>query len=147
MMEFFLSKIWLFVCGFAVTAVLVMAFSGMDHTVTDDEAQRRISQLADALDSVSTSTGNIDMTISVSDFLPEDESVIIITKEYVAIESGTERRYAALHCTISLNDISGVRSENCTLVHGDLLSVHKDMIKKGLLHVQVAKERAISLTA
>ena len=147
MMEFFLSKVWLFICGIAVTAVLVLAFSGMDHSVTDDEAQRRVSQLADILDSVSFSPNSLNMTITVGDFLPEDRSVVLIAKGYVTIESGTERRYATLHSTIIINDWNGTISENCVLVHGDRMLVHKDPVKKGLLHVQVAKERTVSLTA
>ena len=147
MMEFFLSKVWLFVCGMAVTAVLVLAFSGMGHSVTDDEAQRRVSQLANVLDSVSDSPNHLNITISIADFLPEDGSVARISKEFVCIESGTERRYATLHATIMLTDSNGMVSGNCTLVHGDRLTVHKDPVKKNLIRVQVAKERTVSLTA
>ena len=147
MMEFFLSKIWLFVCGIAVTAVLVLAFSGMDHSVTNDEAQRRVSQLADVLDSVSCSTSDVNITIAVTDFLPQDSSVARIANGYVSVESGAERQYAALHSTIVLTDRSGTVAANCTLVHGDLLLDEQDLAKKGLIDVQVAKERTVSLTA
>ena len=110
MMEFFLSKVWLFICGIAVTAVLVMAFSGMDHSVTDDEAQRRVTQLAGILDSVSFSPNSVNLTITVDDFLPEDGSVVLMGEGYVTVESGTERRYAALHTTIIMNDWNGTIS-------------------------------------
>jgi hypothetical protein len=147
MMEFFLSKLWLFVCGIVVTAVLVMAFSGMDHSVTVDEAQRRAAQMADVLDSVSDSPGNVHMTIAVADFLPDDRSLILISEGLIYIESGTERRYAPLHSTICLTGVNGSVLENCSLVHGDLLLIHKNPLKKGLVYIQVAKERTVSLTA
>jgi hypothetical protein len=147
MMEFFLSKIWLFICGIAVTATLVLAFSATDHSVTDDEAQRRASQMAEILDSVACSPNSVNLTISVGDYLPDDGSVASIAKGYITIVSGTERRYATLHSTILLDGMDGVPSTNCTLVHGDLLRVHKGLVEKGLIHVQVAKERTVSLTA
>jgi hypothetical protein len=146
MMEFFLSKIWLFICGIAVTAVLVLAFSAMDQSMTDDEAQRRVSQMAEILDSVACSQNSVDMTISVSDYLPEG-SIASIAKGYITIVSENERRYATLHSSIIMDEMDGVPSENCTLVHGDLLRVHKGQVEKGLVHVQVAKERTVSLTA
>jgi hypothetical protein len=147
MMEFFLSKIWLFVCGIAVTAVLVMAFSGMDRSVADDEAQQRVVQMADVLDSVSDSPNNVQMTIAVADFLPEDRSVFQLSEGYVCIVSGDERSYAPLHSTVIITDSNGNVKENFTLVHDDILLVHKDLAKKGIVHVQVAKERTVSLTA
>lgn len=147
MMEFFLSKVWLFVCGIAVTGVLVLAFSGMDHSVTDDESQRRVVQLADVLDSVSESPDTVQMTIAVADYLPDGHSSVLITKGYVSIESGAERKYAILHSNIVLNENNGIDPENFILVHGDILMVHKDPAKKGVIHVQVAKERTVSLTA
>ncbi|MGD0817750.1 MAG: hypothetical protein ABR986_05050 [Methanomassiliicoccales archaeon] len=147
MMEFFLSKVWLFVCGIAITAVLVLAFSGMDHSVNDDEAQRRVAQLADVLDSVSESPNNVQMTITVSDYLPEGRSVIMISEGFVSLESGIERRYAPLHSATILTDCNGIIAEDLTLVHGDLLLVHKDPARKGHIRVQVAKDRTVSLTA
>ncbi len=147
MMEFFLSKVWLFVCGLAVTAVLVLAFSGMDHSVASDEVQRRVSQLADTLDSVSYSPNGMNVTISMDDFLPDPGSVAKISTGYVCIGSGTERRYAPLHASMMLTDRTGSVVDNCTLVHGDLLVVHKDLAKRSLVHVQVAKERTVSFTA
>lgn len=147
MMEFFLSKVWLFVCGLAVTAVLVLAFSGLDHSVATDEAQRRVSQMADVLDSVSISTSGLNVTIEVADFLPDPDSVAKISKGYVCIGAGPERRYASLHTDIILTDPDGDVMENCTLVHGDRLNVHKDPAKRSLIDVHVAKERTVSLTA
>jgi hypothetical protein len=147
MMEFFLSKVWLFVCGLSVTAVLVLAFSGVDHSVTNDEFQRRASQMADVLDSVSYSPNDINVTIAVADFLPDPSSVAKISKGYVCIGSGAERRYAPLHATIMLTDRTGSVSENCTLLHGDRLFVHKDPAKRSLIHVQVANDRTVSRTA
>ncbi|HEY3419974.1 MAG TPA: hypothetical protein VGK23_05420 [Methanomassiliicoccales archaeon] len=79
-MEFFLSKVWLFVCGIAVTSVLVLAFSGLGHSVTDDESQRRVAQMADALDSVSDSPDNVHMTIRVADYLPDGKSHLLMSK-------------------------------------------------------------------
>jgi hypothetical protein len=147
MMEFFLSKVWLFVSGLAVTAVLVLAFSGMDHSVAIDEVQRRVSQLADTLDSVSYSPNGMNVTIAVDDFLPEPGSVAKISKGYVYIGSGTERRYAPLHASMAITDRTGSVVDNCTLVHGDLLFVHKDLAIRSLVQVQVAKERTVSFTA
>jgi hypothetical protein len=147
MMEFFLSKVWLFVCGLTVTAALVLAFSGLDHSVANDETQRRVSQLADALDSVSYSPNGLNVTIAVADFLPEAGSVAKISKGYVCIGSGPERRYASLHTDVVITDRHGAVLENCTLVHGDRLLVHKDLNKRTLIDVQVAKERTVSLTA
>jgi hypothetical protein len=147
MMEFFLSKVWLFVCGLTVTAVLVLAFSGLDNSVANDEAQRRVSQLADVLDSVSCSTNGLNVTIAVADFLPDTSSMAKISKGYVCIGSGPERRYATLNTDIILTDRNGSVSNNCSLVHGDILFVHKDPAKRSLIDVQVAKERTVSLTA
>ncbi len=146
MMEFFLSKVWLFVCGIAVTAVLVMAFSGMDHAVTDDEVQQRATQLAAVLDSVSDSPDNVQMTISVADFLPDVDSVASIKNGYVSIESGTGKRYAPLHSATSFIDDNALADGNCTIVYGDLLIVHKDPSQDRII-IQVAKERTVSLTA
>jgi hypothetical protein len=147
MMEFFLSKVWLFVCGIAVTGVLLMAFSGMDHSVIDDEAQRRVVQLAEVLDSVSDSPANVQLTMTVADYVPDGSSSVLISKGYVCFDSGTERKYAVLHSAIVLAGRNGTVVENLTLVHGDILLVHKDPAHRGVIHVQVAKERTVSLTA
>ena len=147
MMEFFLSKVWLFVCGIAVTAVLVLAFSGMDHSVTDGETQRRVAQLAQVLDSVSDSPGHLCMMVPVADYLQDGRSVVVISHGYVSIQTGADRCYAPLHAAIVLTDDNGTASDNCTLVHGDVLIVQKDPAKKGGLSVQVAKERTVPLTA
>jgi hypothetical protein len=144
MMEFFLSKVWLFVCGIAVTGVLVLAFSGMDHSVSDDETQRRVQQLAEIIDSVSNSADNVQMTIAVADYLPDESSSVSIKNGYVCVDTGTERRYASLHSSILLKCAGPT---DLPLVHGDLLLVHRDPIKKGVVQIQVAKERTVSLTA
>jgi hypothetical protein len=146
MMEFFLSKMWLFVCGIAVTAVLVMAFSGMDHAVSGTEAQHRVVQMAEVLDSLSDSSA-VQMRIAVSDYLPEAGSTIRISQGYLGLVTGNERCYASLHSTIILTGIDGVVTGNVTLVHGDVLIVHREMSQKGCILVQVAKERTVSLTA
>jgi hypothetical protein len=145
MMEFFLSKVWLFVCGIAVTSVLVLAFSGLGHSVTDDESQRRVAQMASALDSVSDSPDHVQMTIRVADYLPDVESHLQMSNGYICIESGSERKYAIMHSLVSLNDGSG--SADLTLVYGDVLLVSKDPASKGVIRVQVAKERTVSLIA
>jgi hypothetical protein len=147
MMEFFLSKVWLFVCGIAVTGVLLMAFSGLDHSVTDDELQRRVVQLAEVLDSVSDAPANVQMTIAVADYVPEGSSSVLITKGYVCLDSGTERSYASLHSAFVLAGRNGTGLDNLTLFHGDILLLHRDPANKGVVQVQVAKERTISLTA
>ena len=146
MMEFFLSKVWLFVCGIAVTAVLVMAFSGMDHAVSGTETQHRVVQMAEVLDSLSDSP-TVQMRFAASDFLPETGSTIRISQGYLCLVNGNERGYASLHSTVILTGIDGVVIENATLVHGDVLLVHRDVTKKGCILVQVAKERTVSLTA
>ena len=146
MMEFFLSKVWLFVCGIAVTAVLVMAFSGMDHAVTGNEAQRRVVQMADVLDSLPISS-KVQMSIAVSDYLPEAGSRMNISPGFLSLVTGSERCYASLHSTIILTGFDGSVVGNVTLVHGDVLLVHRDLAKKGCLSVQVAKDRTVSLTA
>ena len=147
MMEFFLSKVWLFVCGIAVTGVLLMAFSGMDHSVTDDESQRRVLQLAEVLDSVSDAPANVHMTIIVADYVPEGSSSVLITKGYVCLDSGTERCYASLHSAFVISGRNGAEVNDLTLSYGDILLLHKDPANKGVVQVQVAKERTISLTA
>ncbi len=146
MMEFFLSKVWLFVCGIAVTTVLVIAFSGVDHAVADDEVQHRVTQLAAVIDSVSDSPDNVQMTISVADFLPDVQSVASIKNGYVCIESEIGGRYAPLHSTITYLESNVTADGNHILVHGDLLILHKDLSKNRII-IQVAKERTVSLTA
>jgi hypothetical protein len=143
MMEFFLSKVWLFVCGIAVTGVLVLAFSGLGHSLADDESQRRVAQMADALDSVSDSPDHVHMTIRVADYLPDGRSHLVMSKGYICIESGGERKYAIIHSSISIYDSNGTGSDSLTLVHGDVLLVAK--ASKGVIKVQVAKERTVSL--
>ena len=147
MMEFFLSKVWLFVCGIAVTGVLLMAFSGMDHSVTDQESQRRVVQLAEVLDSVSDTPANVQISVTVADYLPQGSSSVSISKGYVCLDSGTERKCAGLHSSFVLAGINGTEVDSLILFHGDILLVHKDPAKKGVVQVQVAKERTISLTA
>ena len=146
MMEFFLSKVWLFVCGIIVTAVLVMAFSGVDHAVTITEAQRRVVQMADVLDSLSDSP-SVQMRIAASDYLPEAGSTIRISPGYLSLVTGNERCYASLHSTVILTGIDGAVTENIILVHGDVLVVHREISKKNCILVQVAKDRTVSLTA
>ena len=146
MMEFFLSKVWLFVCGVLVTAVLVMAFSGMDQAVSGSEAQHRVVQMAEVLNSISDSP-TVQMNIAVSDYLPEDGSTIRISPGYLSLVTGNEKCYASLHSTIILTGIDGLLAENITLVHGDVLIVHRETTKKECISVQVAKDRTVSLTA
>jgi hypothetical protein len=147
MIEFFLSKVWLFVCGIAVTAVLVMAFSGMDQSVTDDETQRRATQFADVLDSVADSAGSVQMKISVADYLPDQWSVVCLSNGYLSMQTGAEKRYAPLHATMVISDQNGPISGKCQRAAGDVLVVHNDPAKKGCISVQVAKERTTSLIA
>jgi hypothetical protein len=52
-----------------------------------------------------------------------------------------------MHSSISVNDSNGTSSDSLTLVHGDILIVTKDPAGKGIIQVQVAKERTVSLTA
>ena len=146
MMEFFLSKVWLFVCGIIVTAVLVMAFSGMDHAVSGTEAQHRVVQMADVLDSLSDSP-TVQMRIAVSDYLPQAGSTMRIYQGYLSLVTGNEKCYASLHSTVILTGIDGRLAENITLVHGDVLIVHRETTKKECISVQVAKDRTVSLTA
>jgi hypothetical protein len=145
MMEFFLSKVWLFACGIAVTGVLVLAFSGLGNSVADDESQRRVEQMADALDSVSDSPDSVHMTVRVADYLPDGKSHLLMSAGYIGIESGGERKYAMLHSSIVLNDNNGTSWDSITLVYGDVLLVTKDPASKGVIWVQVAKERTVSL--
>ncbi len=145
MMEFFLSKVWLFVGGIAVTGVLVLAFSGIDRSVSDDESQRRVDQLADALDAVSNTPDLVSFRLSVADYLPDARSSMLISKGYVCIQEGTDRSYASLHCAIVLTHANG--SDDLTVSWDDILLVNKGMGVRGIIQVQVAKERTVSLTA
>jgi hypothetical protein len=145
MIEFFLSKVWLFVCGIVVTGVLVMAFTGVDHSITDDESQRRVSQVASALDSVADSSDRVAMTIKADDYLKDDRSTMLISKGYVCIRSGDVRNYAAMHATVVQKYGNG--SEDLTLAHGDILLVENGMGGKGLIQVHVANVRTVSWTA
>ena len=145
MMEFFLSKVWLFVCGIAVTAVLVMAFTGLDHNVSDSESQRRVDQLADVIDSAADFP-DVHLAVEISDYLPDADSAMRISNGYVSLVHGNVLRHAALHREMEIFDGLGFMVENCTLAHGDRLMLSNDRSNK-VLHVQVAKERTVSLTA
>jgi hypothetical protein len=146
MMEFFLSKVWLFICGIAVTAVLVTAFSGLDHSVADGECQRRADQIAEIIDSAAVMS-DVHITMQASDYLPYPDSYFMITDGYVSLARDGELRHSALHSDITLIGANGTAVRDCTLVHGDILVLSKDRSTNACLRVQVAKERTVSLTA
>ena len=70
-----------------------------------------------------------------------------MTKGYVCLDSGTERYYASLHSAFVISGRNGAEVDDLTLSYGDILLLHKDPANKGVVQVQVAKERTISLTA
>jgi len=125
MMEFYLSKVWVFVVGLMLMVVLVQSVN-MQGQVKEDEAMRQVAkELGEMLESLNEAGPGLERAIEMRSILP-DTATLTVHDDYAVLTDGRCNVSFSTPLTallVQLNDGSYIEVESLVIEPDDHIKV------------------------
>ncbi len=124
MIEFFLSKVWAFIFGVAVVALILNIFHSMNSGAHSRYAMRSLDELSDTIDEIGDREHHCRVEIPLEDILPRGSSLTVLG-DVLRLEVEGEDYYREIPEVVLIERGAGTESEVQSLrcQQGDTLVV------------------------
>jgi hypothetical protein len=132
MMEFYLSKVWVFVVGLMLMLVLVQSVN-MQGQVKEDEAMRQVAkQIGELLESLDEAGPGLEQVIEMQNLLPEAASLTVHSDHAVLTDGRCNISFSTPTMTLCVQLVDGSYIEVDYLVMGSNDKVRIRTDEKGM---------------
>lgn len=145
MLEFFLSKMWLFLAGFALIGAVTSAFTQLNGDMVREDMTEVVADLSEAIEGVNGSPRGTTLTVRMDSLLGPDRTAVV-TNGSVWVEWSRGR--VAAECSAEVVLLDGEATvDRLAIGLRDRLILTKSVVEgRSVTVVQLEKVETISLT-
>ena len=122
MIEFVMSRVWMVVAGLAVAAAVLVAFGGLNDSITEHRSTAGAGSIADLIDELEAEDGAAEMRVAVDRMIADRGTALVIYPGSIWVQSDGQSRAVACSSNIALLD-NGQRVDELRLGSGDVIVI------------------------